>query len=92
MATAVMDEAAPGLRRTSQSGSGAQGAQPVNKLVKKLTVHSKLKRHVSFSDLTQIGETYEKYSDYFSEYDRTPRYRRGKRLTEGDRKAILAEV
>eukprot|EP01134_Creolimax_fragrantissima_P007720 CFRG7720T1 len=50
------------------------------------------KRRVHFNALVTVGETFEKYTSYFSEYDRTSRYRRGKILTEADRAGILADV
>ncbi|KNC79864.1 hypothetical protein SARC_07760 [Sphaeroforma arctica JP610] len=47
---------------------------------------------VHSNNLVCVGETFEKYTGYFSEYDRTPRYRRGKILTEADRRGILADI
>lgn len=76
-----------------ETGASRSVTPPVHSCLRRLNSHHEsFKRQVSFSDLPRYGETYEKYTNYFSEYDRTPRYRRGKRLTEADRRAILAEV
>lgn len=53
-------------------GGRGNANRPLNSCLKKLDAHSSLKRQVSFSDLLQIGETYEKYNDYFSEYVAIP--------------------